>query len=122
MLSKQVTIGDAEILVSALLVERSNSTQVVRFYWEDSRFTFSEILDALGVLPIPPYLNRSTEAVDLERYMILCVTITSDEIMLALNIKGLHLLIMFKIFSGFRVADHSLPRRPLHDARPGINF
>lgn len=68
VLSKQVTIGDTEILVSALLVERSNSTQVVRFYWEDSRFTFSEILDALGVLPIPPYLNRSTEAVDLERY------------------------------------------------------
>lgn len=68
VLSKLVSIGNNEIMVSALLVERTNSTQTVRFSWTDSCYTFSEILDALGVLPIPPYLNRDTEDVDLVRY------------------------------------------------------
>ena len=39
----------------------------VRFSW-DGPFTFSEILEAVGELPIPPYLNRETQESDKRTY------------------------------------------------------
>ena len=39
----------------------------IRFRWEGG-FAFSEVLEALGELPIPPYLNRKTEESDLRTY------------------------------------------------------
>ncbi len=40
---------------------------VVRFCWS-SDMTFSEVLELCGQIPIPPYLNRESEAVDKLRY------------------------------------------------------
>lgn len=40
----------------------------VRFSWDNPRYTFASILDAMGILPIPPYLNRETEERDDETY------------------------------------------------------
>ena len=44
------------------------NTFAVRFEWEEENVSFAEILDAAGELPIPPYLNRKTEASDLKTY------------------------------------------------------
>lgn len=44
------------------------SDNKVRFFWNNSKFSFAEILDAMGILPIPPYLNRETEGSDLQTY------------------------------------------------------
>lgn len=44
------------------------NTHQVRFFWNDTSVSFAEILDAMGELPIPPYLNRNTEASDLRTY------------------------------------------------------
>jgi len=40
---------------------------LIMFSWGGD-FTFSEILEASGTIPIPPYLNRDTEDIDLNRY------------------------------------------------------
>lgn len=40
----------------------------IRFSWENDHYTFGEILEMAGILPIPPYLNRDTEEEDLETY------------------------------------------------------
>lgn len=40
----------------------------VRFSWSDAGLTFSEVLEAAGELPIPPYLNRATQESDLRTY------------------------------------------------------
>lgn len=45
-----------------------NGEQCVRFRWESGQASFSEILEACGELPIPPYLNRATEESDLQTY------------------------------------------------------
>ena len=34
------------------------------FSWDDDNVTFSEIIEAAGEIPIPPYLNRGTEKSD----------------------------------------------------------
>ena len=40
----------------------------IRFEWDNESISFAEILEAVGELPIPPYLNRATEESDKETY------------------------------------------------------
>ena len=56
--------------LKARLVSREGETGIVEFTWEGG-IPFSAVLEACGTVPIPPYLNRETEAVDLERYQTL---------------------------------------------------
>lgn len=56
--------------LQASLVERCGETSVVEFTWADGS-PFSRVLEVCGSVPIPPYLNRDTEDVDLERYQTL---------------------------------------------------
>ncbi len=62
--------GDSQIKdidLKAELVENSGNSCVVRFNWEGS-YSFSEVLSHCGRIPIPPYLKRDTQPLDLERY------------------------------------------------------
>lgn len=54
----------------AELVERLGEASIVELSWQGG-LPFSQVLDICGSVPIPPYLNRETEAVDLERYQTL---------------------------------------------------
>lgn len=60
----------ASMNLKADLVERVGETSIVEFSWENGA-SFSTVLEACGSVPIPPYLNRDTEDVDLERYQTL---------------------------------------------------
>lgn len=40
----------------------------VDFTWDNDKVSFAEILEAVGELPIPPYLNRNTEESDKQTY------------------------------------------------------
>lgn len=60
----------AEMGLRAALVERQGETSVVEFTW-DNGVPFSGVLEICGSVPIPPYLNRETEEIDLERYQTL---------------------------------------------------
>lgn len=53
--------------LSARLVRRDGETGFVEFTWKGGA-PFSRVLELCGNVPIPPYLNRETEAIDLERY------------------------------------------------------
>lgn len=56
--------GLGKVLLSAQRLGQDS----VRFSWDNPRYSFATILDAMGILPIPPYLNRETEAKDDETY------------------------------------------------------
>ncbi len=56
--------------MTATLVERTGETATVRFDWEGG-LPFSTVLEICGRVPIPPYLNRETEAIDKDRYQTL---------------------------------------------------
>ena len=56
--------------LKADLVLREGETSVVEFSWEDGA-PFSKVLELCGSVPIPPYLNRDTEDIDLDRYQTL---------------------------------------------------
>ena len=47
--------------------QTKGSENIVRFEW-DAPMTFGQVLELLGRMPIPPYLNRDTQEVDYTRY------------------------------------------------------
>ncbi|MFI3265068.1 MAG: S-adenosylmethionine:tRNA ribosyltransferase-isomerase [Rikenellaceae bacterium] len=53
--------------VSAEIVERGTHEHIVRFRWS-LPLSFGELLELLGRIPIPPYLNRESEEIDYSRY------------------------------------------------------
>lgn len=64
------TLSDSKIDLlglTALLVERNGETSIIEFRWQND-MEFSEVLELCGTMPIPPYLNRETQSIDLERY------------------------------------------------------
>ena len=67
-LSLHVEKENFRVTLSAERKSTSGNTHQVQFSWDDSTISFAEILDAMGELPIPPYLNRNTEASDLRTY------------------------------------------------------
>ena len=68
VLTHEVNIDGTPLTVEALRVSRQGNASVVRFSWENRDVTFSEILSAMGEIPIPPYLNRPTEKSDSTDY------------------------------------------------------
>ena len=64
-----VTVGSEQVTLSAERVSVAGEAgDLVDFHWDNPRCTFSDVLEAVGVLPIPPYLHRETEAQDLQTY------------------------------------------------------
>ncbi len=52
-------------LIYAILIDREQ--RIVELNW-DSEINFTTMLDKIGELPLPPYLNRSTEESDYKTY------------------------------------------------------
>jgi S-adenosylmethionine:tRNA ribosyltransferase-isomerase len=75
-LKRTLTIGNREITLTAERKQSHRNTHSIAFRWdgrpcaqaESESFTFAEVLDAAGVLPIPPYLHRETAPSDLLTY------------------------------------------------------
>ena len=59
-----------DMALKADLIERQGETSIVEFSWSNGA-PFSRVLEVCGSIPIPPYLNRDTEDIDLERYQTL---------------------------------------------------
>ena len=51
----------------AEIVERGTREHIIRFRWS-AEITFGQLLETLGRIPIPPYLNRDSEELDNTRY------------------------------------------------------
>jgi S-adenosylmethionine:tRNA ribosyltransferase-isomerase len=54
--------------LTAELIDRIPDAFIVEFTWQPANLTFAEILDKAGVMPIPPYLKRDADEIDLARY------------------------------------------------------
>ena len=67
VLSQVINIAGVDVTLSVERVSSAASVNLVRFSW-DGGFSFAELLDAAGELPIPPYLNRKTEESDKNTY------------------------------------------------------
>lgn len=67
-LKGQVNIDGEVVNVTATRGEHHGNSFEITFSWDKGDVTFATLLDAIGEIPIPPYLNRDTEESDRTDY------------------------------------------------------
>lgn len=76
-LERRLELNGKRVVLRATRLAQQGTSQRVRFEWEteqaetdtvSSGTNFAELLDAVGELPIPPYLNRETQESDKTTY------------------------------------------------------
>ena len=60
-------VGADNLVLEAERLETNGNTSYIKFSWNNG-VSFAEVLDLLGELPIPPYLNRKTQESDKTTY------------------------------------------------------
>lgn len=68
ILSRTVIIEGKSVTLNADRLNAYGNSFEIRFSWDNPQISFAALLDAVGELPIPPYLNRETEESDKETY------------------------------------------------------
>lgn len=61
-------INGKHVVLTATRIKEAGTSQHIGFSWDNAAVSFAEILDAVGELPIPPYLNRDTQESDKTTY------------------------------------------------------
>ncbi len=61
-------LNNKEYELYADKVSSEGETLRIRFGWNNSNITFSEVLEASGHIPLPPYITREDEKEDTDRY------------------------------------------------------
>jgi len=85
--SGQNTVGNGQLTIKARLIEKIADAYIVEFSWEPADFSFAEVLEHAGDIPLPPYIKRKTEQEDTERYQTIYA---KDEGSVAAPTAGLH--------------------------------
>ena len=67
-LCREFAVKGHAVTLSVERGEQAVGSHLIHFSWDDAEVTFADILDAVGELPIPPYLNRKTEESDMTTY------------------------------------------------------
>jgi len=68
VLVQQLVIAGKQVHFCATKGREINKAYEIEFNWDNSSFTFADILEAFGNIPIPPYLHRESEEIDLTSY------------------------------------------------------
>mgnify|MGYP003397994970 FL=1 len=98
-----------EVTLFAEKGEQTGNTFAVKFSWKGVAVSFAEILDAVGELPIPPYLNRKTEESDKTTYQTVYSRIKGS---VAAPTAGLHFT--DKVLNGLRARGVQTAEVTLH--------
>jgi S-adenosylmethionine:tRNA ribosyltransferase-isomerase len=86
-LEKQFAVGESKLTMNARLVDKLPDAYVVEFSWTPAEFSFAEVLESAGDIPLPPYIKRKAEAEDTKRYQTIYA---KDEGSVAAPTAGLH--------------------------------
>lgn len=101
-----IDIDGISVTLRATRLSRNDGSSTVRFDWDNSEITFSQIISAAGEIPIPPYLNRETEDADNKDYQTVYSHIEGS---VAAPTAGLHFT--DKLLR--RISQRGIPRREL---------
>lgn len=84
----EVPVGGQIIHLQLQRLEAIDKAYAIQFRWDNEHFSFGELLDAAGQIPLPPYLGRAAEASDHERYQTVFAQASGS---VAAPTAGLHL-------------------------------
>ena len=66
-LYKTIEVDGKEVTLSVNRKEAVANAWLIDFEWNNSEMTFADVIQHFGVIPLPPYLNRSAVDSDKER-------------------------------------------------------
>lgn len=87
ILTASFKINEKETELSAQKIAPEGNAWRIRFSWNRKDFSFGEVIDAAGHIPLPPYLNRADEEEDKTRYQ---TVYSKDNGSVAAPTAGLH--------------------------------
>ena len=97
VLEKEINQINQKIFLQARFVEKTGNVFIIELSWTPPTISFAEILHLAGMVPLPPYIKRTAEETDKERYQ----TVYADtEGSVAAPTAGLHFT--DSIFTKFR--------------------
>ena len=67
-LSAHININNTKTTVEVEKVKQEGQSFIVSFSWDAPSVSFADIIEEMGTVPIPPYLNRNPEKIDDTRY------------------------------------------------------
>jgi len=70
-LSRKINISDEAGILEVRLKGKVEEDFLVHFSWKPEKFSFAQVLEAAGFVPLPPYIKRKTVNEDEERYQTL---------------------------------------------------
>lgn len=68
------SLSNQKVRLNASLIARKEDGFVVEFFWEDASLYFAEVLEIVGLLPLPPYLKREVSDRDKGTYQTVYAT------------------------------------------------
>jgi S-adenosylmethionine:tRNA ribosyltransferase-isomerase len=74
IIEKKITIESETVLLSARIIEKITEAYIIEFNWLPTHFSFAEIIEAAGDVPLPPYIKRVTDDEDNSRYQTVYAT------------------------------------------------
>ncbi len=77
----------SSITLYAEKIAQEKDSYTICFSWMPQTKTFAEVLELIGNIPLPPYLNRQAEIIDVERYQ---TVYASNKGSVATPTAGLH--------------------------------
>jgi S-adenosylmethionine:tRNA ribosyltransferase-isomerase len=67
VLEKELVIEEKKVLLQATYQGKLEDSFIIQFEWP-SEFYFVQVIHVAGAIPLPPYIKRSAENIDSERY------------------------------------------------------
>lgn len=127
-LEKEIFINSRKVVLTAKKIRDREDYFEIEFSWNPSNFSFAEVIESAGVMPLPPYIKRQADESDELRYQTIYA---KNEGSVAAPTAGLHFTerIMsnlskkniqktfvslhvgagtFKPVSAFSIADHTM--------------
>lgn len=68
VLEKKIQSGKNEVILCARYIEKRADSFIIELSWAPGHLSFAELLHYAGAIPLPPYIKRSVEETDKERY------------------------------------------------------
>jgi S-adenosylmethionine:tRNA ribosyltransferase-isomerase len=67
-LQKEIFIDGQKIVLLAKKIEQITESFIIAFSWTPNNYSFAEIIEVAGKVPLPPYIKRDTSGEDSNRY------------------------------------------------------
>ncbi|MBC7849446.1 MAG: S-adenosylmethionine:tRNA ribosyltransferase-isomerase [Chitinophagaceae bacterium] len=87
LLQQTIDTNNHTFVLTARFIDKKDDRFTIELSWSATELTFAEVLHLAGNIPLPPYIKRSAEAVDAERYQ---TTYANADGSVAAPTAGLH--------------------------------